>query len=816
MGFFSVSHLRNTKIRSIFKVILSFVFGILLGGQVGFANEIQIDPWEYNPGPDPEDEMDRRYIDIYAELPEYKVMSEKLMDNQKFRYAFGHFMSRNYFGRNKVKILFIGQDATHVAEASKQPGTSAFGARVQSIANYFGVDQSVATTNAFFSTIYGQYGADDHLVVETDSDTGEKKLVKKRVVDNSLWQISNGKHSLLREKREELIEWFLENNADSLKLIVIFGEAARDAFAEFLVHRGARVRTNTGLDEMSRFQIPESILVNTTRNDEYAVPLTAGGKDLIKEVLGTEVPYSDKEKFQRALKKFLSLETYALAKMVFSRGGVAQSGVLNLAQVEGYDLSHVEIDGVYTNSLKGLKLLNGRVIEDDVAFVESKHPSVLGKLSDQEASKKLNESFEPLKRLKTLGWYIHPDVDANGVSMSNFWHESVSYKFHREDIRPGFFEFGAPDDRRLSRSEGYRLNRQTIVVGSFRNAQFDSDELEQAEKNLPSEAKDPNDLWTVRPRSKSLRYEFDRGPGLDWAKLMVSNLDRKVIFEPKPGMKSFNDKGDDISFEKFGIDAYYTKTSPSTGFFGHYRGSFEDPKVFILADPIGLDDWNTSRALTGSRGQYLHGILKDMGIGDDYLILKTVPFGMDQASTEEWSITLKNTTKYRNEVIKKILKIAGIKYVFTDGPYAEKEMKRIIEEFGLRISFIPIKRTANGPREGLPEFINQLKANYREFQRTEFSLKKADIPRGHLTYWSRIWEGTGGDSVVDAQAMFRGGARAVVVPNWVLSQEVAPLAATKTSIKALSDELITQRLRPTKQDIVEFLDKQPFILDFSR
>ena len=60
--------------------------------------------------------------------------------------------------KNKVKILFMGQDGTHIAEAAGRPATAGFGGRAQDFANYFGVNEGAAFINACSFTIKGQYG----------------------------------------------------------------------------------------------------------------------------------------------------------------------------------------------------------------------------------------------------------------------------------------------------------------------------------------------------------------------------------------------------------------------------------------------------------------------------------------------------------------------------------------------------------------------------------------------------------------------------------------------------------------------------------
>ncbi|MBK9293868.1 MAG: hypothetical protein IPM57_05400 [Oligoflexia bacterium] len=751
--------------------------------------------WEYNPGPNPEEGMQKELVNIYAELPEYMEMSDELMEEQKFRYIFGLMMTRMFtFGKDTTKILFVGQDATHIAEAAKQPGTSGFGARVQSIGNFFGVDQGVATTNAFLSTIKGQYGAFDHFFVEFNSE-GEAELKQSSFVDNELWLLANGSQSEIRIQRERFWEWVIKNNPEALKLMVVFGGAARDAFAEFLIARGAKVGTFTDAKRLENIRVPETALKYAGGNNEFPVLVDKNGNDIYEILLGRRLDYSKSKDQTAAIKALKNAGQKAIDMMVFTGGGLKGSGILNPAQLGGYNLEDVEINGKRTNSLQGLTLSDGTVVESVIGFTMSAHPSSLSKMKPSAASKALKKSFERLEDLKSQGWYIEPDLEDNGKPRRNAWHEGEEYDYGRADIRQGYFEFGAPDDRRVSRADASRLNPQTIVIGTRKGAKFDKTLIEEAKRATPSEGKDPKDLWSNRPRQKDTRFEFDLGPGEKIAKAIMTSIDRESLFELKPGYKKIVDKntGADLSFQEYGIDAYYTKTHPGTGVFGIHRGNFQTAQALILADPHGIDDWITARALTGERGQYLHGLMNDLGFGENYLVIKTVPVGMDGATEEEWEVVKEKTKAYREAALKEAFKNKQIKTIFTDGEIAAAEMSRILKKFNIKMKVVDIQR-GNLASHGMIE--------------AGGSGKMADIPRSHLAWWSRIWEGTSGDRVIDAVGKMRGGVRALVTPNWVARQRVLPSPRVKKSINALKAELEKNGLRSDREDIRDFLSRR--------
>lgn len=134
------------------------------------------------------------------------------------------------------------------------------------------------------------------------------------------------------------------------------------------------------------------------------------------------------------------------------------------------------------------------------------------------------------------------------------------------------------------------LGPQTIIAGTRERAKFDRALIEAAKRSTSPGIKNPNDLWSVRPRQKEMRYTFDIGPGEDIARALIESIDRDLLFEPKPGMKVLTGKND-LTFETHGIDAFYTKTHPETGLFGFHRGSFDQARALIVADPHGIEDW---------------------------------------------------------------------------------------------------------------------------------------------------------------------------------------------------------------------------------
>ena len=304
--------------------------------------------------------------------------------------------------------------------------------------------------------------------------------------------------------------------------------------------------------------------------------------------------------------------------------------------------------------------------------------------------------------------------------------------------------------------------------------------------NIPS-----GEMFTSLARLPETRSVFDPCPGKHYARLMIENLNLTEIFKPK----GVTGKPRNTSWEKFwketfmesGIDAFNVKTHPDVGDFGHYRGTFINPRVLVLADPDGFDDIITARALTGTRGQYLQGLMNDMGVKDKYLVIKTVPFGMDGANEKEWRTVLSQTQDYRGKLIRDVVSKNKIDLILTDGKYATTEIIRI---FGRKAPapYIPIARRGTANSSGIKAAAGRI-SKLKAFKNLKVRIRMVNIPRSHLSYYARIWEGTSGDRVLNDNGKLKGQAFAEVAPRWAWSQEATLSPESKKGVEELLDML---------------------------
>jgi len=746
-------------------------------------------PWAYDPGPSPDTKMGRELIDLVATQPNMPGISMEMTGDQKFRPAFGPTLWRMIQEPNSIKMLFIGQDGTHIAEAAGRTATAGFGGRAQDMAAYFGVDTSAAFINTFAFTIKGQYSAYQAPVVYEEN--GESKLVLNTfqnekslgttVVENGIWMMAQDLNSPMVKWRNSLIDWIIRNNRDSLRMIVVFGDSAQDSIGTFITSRGGKVGSMFSVEDIrtKKIRVPEFAVVAAGANHVFPTVVDQNGKDLYPKIAGRRLDYT-KDPDQKAAKDAL-IKNFAKVKkdLSYPTYGIENSGIMNPAQINGYDLNKIEINGKRTLSLKGLQLSDGSTIPNDVLVAEFPHPTSLSSsemTSPGSASKKIAASLKNIIPYKAAGWKIEADP-----GKENQFDAGKPYTYGRTDISRSYYDFGTPNNRMVSKSDAVRGKANFVILGTRDKVPFDTKSIALATVAKPNQPISQDEFYSARPRTEASRYSFDRGPGEVMARIMKENINMKDFavvksgYKLKPGVK-FDPKRDSIE-EVADVDAFNIKTHPiAVGDHGHYRGTFDNPRIVILADPAGVDEILTSRALTGTRGQYLQGLMNKLGVPEQYLVIRTVPFGMDNATEQEWSTVLEQTRRYRSEIFAEILRNGTPDMIIADGKYAQKEMGRILTRSN-KIPLVFIERAKIGDGinydngSGITE-AQELINSFKVFTPAKGDVTMANIPRSHFGFFSRVWEGTSGTRVFNTtEPKANGIGFAVVVPEWVYKQQ---------------------------------------------
>lgn len=775
--------------KAIYPVFKRSILAFILLVSLALHSQAQLNP-AYDPGPDLNTPMGKELVNLLAEFPDYADISVQVMGEQKFRPVFGPVTWRMLLKPNSIKILFQGQDATHIAEAAGRPATAGFGGRAMDVAKYLGVGPGAGFINAYATTIQGQYGTFSSPIVVMNQNGTPKDVIYSSFVSNELWAMTMNPESPIARFRNKLISWIIRNNPDSLKMVILFGGASRDAFASFIESKGGKVGTNLKPQTLKYYRVPKMKTVNGGGNNEVAYPLSVDGKDLYAKVMGKKVDYTEPQdppkgyvsEAETARKKLKAELQNFYGDIDFLKGGLGGSGVINVAQIGGYDIDDkMYINGKKTISLKGLKISDDYTVDHDILVRTFPHPTRLSMMNAEDAAKAVGE---PLKKVRPYFEKKGFNIPADEGFTSEFA-LGKPYEYARADMGPETYDFGAPASRMVNVSSAVRAGKDTIVFGTRdkiafinkKEKQYDQQELLwKMAAAKPSHYPAADELWTTRPSGKDTRFVYDSGPGEKYARLMKENIPQSLV------------------------NLYRANRD-----YAHYRGTFKNPKVFVLADPHGYDDLITARALTGARGQYLHSLMEDMGAHDQYLILKTAPFGKE-ADEKKWQKTIEQTKTYREAVIREVFKDSSPRLILADGDDAIAELHRILGK-DVKAPIVDIRRISDDPASGLDKAITAIK-NLKGFEKKKFVLRMEDLPRSHLSFYARWWEGTSGDRVITSMdPKYRDKAFAMVAPKWAYEQ---PYQMTRTESSAV--EKLKQDIKAFSLSPVEIL-VDPILID---
>lgn len=258
----------------------------------------------------------------------------------------------------------------------------------------------------------------------------------------------------------------------------------------------------------------------------------------------------------------------------------------------------------------------------------------------------------------------------------------------------------------------------------------------------------PEDFPWESPKSAEGRRIYDQGPG-DFAPLMTNWPD----------------------FSALGITSH-----KSLGFNGTYRGNLDNAKVVILADQESNDDMFSTRALTGTGGQKLQTLLNNMGLNQDYVILRTLPVDSIDLSVEKVKSIAAQTdvVKSRNAILDRIMQKGKTKLFITVGPVAASLIPSTYNPGGVAVVNLDSPLQAS--------HVAQWQSAISKLSVAGISLAKAydgslsPIPRSDLPAHTRWWMGTSGSRASRAYTM-NGGSKVYSgdyyqfnAPNWVSSK----------------------------------------------
>lgn len=306
------------------------------------------------------------------------------------------------------------------------------------------------------------------------------------------------------------------------------------------------------------------------------------------------------------------------------------------------------------------------------------------------------------------------------------------YEYKSDPIPFADFGYGLP--WRLGRG-GTSSNRkdaqrsiQIFSASGKHNAQGASlDYGYQGEGGQEGYSQEAKDLPYEPPKS---RYrDYDKGPGKQWAKLLMGGVS---------GLEW-------PDFEAMGASAH-----PSLGCGAIYRGRPSQANVLVFADQQGHDDLFTGRALCGESGQRMQVFLQAMGIEKRYLIIRVLPIdtlGFDANVTNN-ILSHPQTVKVYQAILDKIKsRSKKLRLILTFGPNSQKLLQGLDRG---NLSLVNLK--AWKENSALTDWQSKLTAieqsDYeRETPNPSFSYDgaRSQIPRFDLPYGMLRWVGSSGD-----------------------------------------------------------------------
>lgn len=234
-------------------------------------------------------------------------------------------------------------------------------------------------------------------------------------------------------------------------------------------------------------------------------------------------------------------------------------------------------------------------------------------------------------------------------------------------------------------------------------------------------------------------------------------------------------------------------SAPSFGTGPAYRGNPQNAALYIIADQQSHDDFFSARALTGKNGQRLQTYLKNLGAGDNYFIVRTLPvdtLGMDQGDVESIALAgdvVENHQKIFDEVYsakagdRPDAKKNAVRVVVTIGPVAAKLAAKL-NLAGKKVVNLP-----NPTGDHVGAYNDKLSeiASEAGFSRSgSYDGSLTVIARSDLPVHTRWWMGSSGDRVSRGDMNFgsagykiNGDYYKAFAPEWVSKLKSKPLSA---------------------------------------
>lgn len=164
-------------------------------------------PWEYDPGP-PEN---RRWAELFAQIPNYRGLGKSKLGREVFRWHFGPMFYRGRLDDQAVKVLVVGQDGAQDESLAHRTFTGGTGSRMQYFLNYIGIAESYLFLNTFIYPIVGQY-------------------------TEGMASLAQDPQAPIASHRHDIFNYVLDRN--DIHLVIAVGNAAKESVVTWVRSRG--------------------------------------------------------------------------------------------------------------------------------------------------------------------------------------------------------------------------------------------------------------------------------------------------------------------------------------------------------------------------------------------------------------------------------------------------------------------------------------------------------------------------------------------------------------------------------------------------
>lgn len=677
-------------------------------------------PWEYDPGPDVNTPVGRRFAELFARTPNYRAIGQYLLSqgqndrSDKFRWQFGPMFYRGRLAQNQVKVLIIGQEGAQDENISDRSFTGGTGGRMQNMLAYLGLDRSYLFLNTFVYTIQGQYA--DYAPMLIDG-----RVQWRNLLTPGMLLLAQDPRSPIVAHRHEILDHAIAANADSLKLIIAVGGAAQDSLATYIMSKGGRCLT--AVSDPKRIQAVAYGSASAGGNKRFFFPVDRNGRNLL--VGPNERPRYDDAAVQTALKSRAN-SPQILERLVKSNQGPMQNGLVDLRQTT-MRLETCQVNG-RNNTLYGLGGMNR-----DIRFIGVQHPGS----NSPTLQAKFAGALSQIRSWQSGGWRIEPDRTTNGQTLQQPFERGFRYAHLPVPRRD--FRFGLPEVVGLgTTSTTRRESGRALEIGSRDSGRY----ARVQDAYQPDATYQRTDLPNEPPKSQY--HLFDFGPGEGWARVFTENL-------PQDQLGRLNR----TAAAKFGAGAIY-------------RGRPSSAEILVLADQTSHDDMWVGRAMMGFEGQRLQGFLAGLGVGPNYAIIRTLPVDTLGGDPRNIQQLLEASRPWRTSVLSRIVQEnrGRLKAILVMGPQAEQEI-RTFNSMGVPVISV------SGPQGYQNAFQQMQRLPGFAGRRMVFNINPMPIAREDIPYGMRRWTGTAGDRVLRATGDKAGQLYQVHAPDWAVKGPAA-------------------------------------------